>query len=53
MVITDGDGNAQTFMPGDSFLIPKGTHCVWHMPETLRKYFVLFGDKSAAAEAAE
>ena len=50
-VITDGDGNEQTFKVGDSFLIPMGTHCTWHMPETLRKYFVLFGNSASQAEA--
>jgi uncharacterized cupin superfamily protein len=47
VVVTDGDGRAETFKPGDSFVIPKGTKCTWHMPETTRKYFVIFDAKSA------
>jgi len=55
--ITDGDGTAQTFKAGDSFLIPMCTKNTWHIPETVRKYFVLFGNKASQApvesEAAE
>ena len=51
--ITDGAGTAQTFKAGDSFLIPMGTKNIWHIPGTVRKYFVLFGNKASQAVAAE
>lgn len=49
VVVTDGEGRAETFKPGDSFVIPKGTACTWHMPETTRKYYVIFDAKAAEA----
>ena len=48
VVLTDGDGHAETFREGDCFVIPKGMECTWHMPETTRKYYVIF-DGSAGA----
>ena len=48
VIITDADGEAETFKAGECFVIPKGTWCTWHMPETLRKYYVIFTDKSEA-----
>ena len=48
VVITDGDGHAETFKAGDCFVIPKGTTCTWHMPETTRKYYVIFEGKPRA-----
>ncbi|MEE8189360.1 MAG: cupin domain-containing protein [Kiloniellales bacterium] len=47
VVVTDAEGHAETFKPGDSFVIPKGLKCTWHMPETTRKYYVIF-DAAAA-----
>jgi uncharacterized cupin superfamily protein len=49
VVVTDGDGRAETFKPGDSFVIPKGLKCVWHMPETTRKFYVIFDAKTPGA----
>ncbi len=49
VVVTDDTGHSETFKPGDSFVIPKGLKCTWHMPETTRKYFVIFNAKAAAA----
>jgi uncharacterized cupin superfamily protein len=46
VVITDGAGRAETFKAGDAFVVPKGTPCTWHFPETTRKYYVIF-DASA------
>jgi len=46
VVITDADSASQTFQPGDSFVIAKGTRCTWHMPETTRKFYVIFDDRS-------
>ena len=49
VVITDEAGHAETFEAGDSYLIPKGMKLIWHMPETMRKYFVIFVDKDSDA----
>lgn len=46
VVVTDADGRAETFKPGDGFVIPKGLKCTWHMPETTRKYYVIFDAKA-------
>jgi uncharacterized cupin superfamily protein len=45
VVITDGNGHAETFKPGDAFVIPRGMACTWHMPETTRKFYVIFDAK--------
>jgi len=45
VVLIDGSGHAETFRPGDSFVIPKGMKCTWHMPETTRKYYVILDAK--------
>lgn len=47
VVITDEAGRAETFKAGDCFVIPKGSKFTWHMPETTRKYFVIFDAKTA------
>lgn len=47
VVLTDGDGRSETFGSGDSFVIPRGLKCTWHMPETTRKYYVIFDAKNA------
>ena len=47
VVVTDDSGHAETFKSGDSFVIPKGLKCTWHMPETTRKYYVIFDAKVA------
>ena len=52
VVISGEDGHAETFMAGDCFVIPKGTKCTWHMPETTRKYYVIFEDKGGTKQAA-
>jgi hypothetical protein len=48
-VLTDGNGHAETFKPGDSFVVPKGMKCTWHMPETTRKYYVILDAKAEGA----
>lgn len=45
VVITDSSGHAETFGPGDAFVIPKGFNGTWNMPVTVRKYYVIFDDK--------
>ncbi len=42
VIVTDDAGHAETFKPGDAFVVPKGLKCTWHMPETTRKYYVIF-----------
>ena len=46
VVVTLEDGTTQTFEAGDCFIMKHGTNCTWHMPETLRKYYVIFGPYS-------
>jgi uncharacterized cupin superfamily protein len=41
VTVTDADGHAETFTSGDSFFIPKGTACTWHITETLRKFYMI------------
>ena len=47
VVITDESGRSETFRAGDSYVIPKGLKCTWHMPETMRKYYVILDSKVA------
>jgi hypothetical protein len=47
VIVTDDAGRSETFGPGDSFVIPKGLKCTWQMPETTRKYYVIFEAKPA------
>ncbi len=53
VIITDADGRAETFKAGECFVIPKGLKCTWHMPETVRKFYVIFEDKGGAQQAPE
>ena len=39
-------GHSKTFKAGDCFVVPKGTSFTWHMPETTRKYYVIFDAKT-------
>ncbi len=41
VTVTRADGTAETFTAGDTFFIPKGTRCTWHITETLRKYYMI------------
>ena len=41
VTITNEDGQSDTFTAGDTFFIPKGTKCTWHVTETLRKYYLI------------
>jgi len=40
LVITDESGHAETFRPGDAFIIPRGFNGSWRMPERYRNFFV-------------
>ncbi|MFQ5784372.1 MAG: cupin domain-containing protein [Alphaproteobacteria bacterium] len=41
VTVTNADGQAETFVSGDVFYIPKGTKCIWHITETLRKFYMI------------
>jgi len=41
VTLTDAEGRAETYTAGDSFFIPKGTKCTWHITETLRKFYMI------------
>ncbi len=49
VAISDDAGHSETFKAGDSFVIAKGSSCTWHMPETTRKYYVIFDATTAGA----
>ena len=39
--LTDADGQSETFHPGDTFFIPKGTRLVWEITRKLRKFYMI------------
>ena len=41
VTVTNDGSSPQTFTAGDSFVIPKGTKCVWEITEKLRKFFMI------------
>lgn len=41
VTITEADGTAHRFGPGDVFFVPAGTVCSWDVPRYLRKYYAL------------
>lgn len=41
VTLTNADGSSETFTAGDSFFIAKGTKCVWHITETLKKFYMI------------
>ena len=51
IIIEHENGNVQSFGPGESFAIPKGTPCVWKQTEDVRKYYFIFDDPSGAESA--
>ncbi len=40
-ILTEPDGTAHTFRAGDTFFIPKGANCAWHVTEYMKKYYVI------------
>lgn len=44
VTVTDASGRSETYRTGDSFFMAKGFKGIWHMTETFRKYFVIYGD---------
>jgi uncharacterized cupin superfamily protein len=45
-VLTDQAGNAETFVAGDSFVIPSGFAGTWETLEPVRKLYAIFEAKS-------
>lgn len=41
VTLTHPDGTSETFRPGDTFFIPKGSPCTWENTETLRKFYMI------------
>ena len=42
VIITNHEDNSQDeFKAGDAFFIPKGTAMTWHVPKSIRKYYVI------------
>ena len=42
LLVTDPDGTVTLYKPGDAFLLPRGYRGDWHMPNGIRKYYVVF-----------
>ncbi len=41
VTVTNAQGHAETFTAGDTFYIAKGARCIWHIEETLRKFYMI------------
>lgn len=41
VTLTNADGTSETFGPGDTFFVAKGTKLTWHITEKLRKYYMI------------
>jgi len=41
VTLTHPDGRSETFAPGDTFFIPKGSPCTWENTETMRKFYMI------------
>ena len=41
LTLTHADGTAESFGPGDTFFIAKGTPVVWEITEKLRKFYMI------------
>lgn len=51
VTLEDGQGNAQTFRAGDTFLVPLGAPNGWKSTEHVRKIYCSFQPKAVAAAA--
>lgn len=40
ITVTDSDGRSETYGPGDSFFVAKGTNATFQITEKLRKFFM-------------
>jgi len=41
LTLTNENGDSETFTAGDTFFIPKGTQCTWHITEKLHKFYMI------------
>ncbi len=41
VTLTNTDGSSDSFTAGDTFYIAKGTKCVWHIEDKLRKFYMI------------
>lgn len=41
VTLTHSEGESETFVAGDTFFIPKGSHCTWENTETMRKFYMI------------
>ena len=48
VTIVEKGGQETTINAGETFIIPKGLVCAWKQPGYVRKFFVIFDDKSGA-----
>lgn len=48
VTVTEDGGAAQTFRPGDTFIMPKDFKGTWHITETLRKYWMIVAPPEGA-----
>ena len=46
VTIVDRNGNEETVTAGEAFIIPKGLVCSWKQTGYIRKFYVIFDDKS-------
>lgn len=44
LIVTDSDGNTQTYEAGDVFITPQGFTGTWEIVETMRKVFAIRHD---------
>jgi len=51
VTMIEASGRETTVRAGESFIIPKGLVCQWKQPGYLKKFFVIFDDKSGADPA--
>lgn len=42
VTLTDLDGNASTYVAGESYFVPKGFKGMFRVVETMRKYYALY-----------
>ncbi|MCC6918974.1 MAG: DUF861 domain-containing protein [Alphaproteobacteria bacterium] len=42
LTVIDEEGSREVYRPGDAFLLPRGFRGTWHMPNGLKKYYVIF-----------
>ena len=48
-ILTSAEGVAETFGPGDAFVLPRGFAGTWETVETLRKVYAIYAGPPASA----